>query len=163
MKSFRQAAILDIVSREAIHSQEDLRARLRVRGVEATQATLSRDIKELGLVKRASDGSYQQPAALVADPDGPRPPHLRRAVVEYLRGVDRVQQLVILRTGSAQAPALAEAIDTSRAAEVVGTIAGENTILVVTRNARHATAFARRMEQWAKGKEEPVTAEMRKT
>jgi transcriptional regulator of arginine metabolism len=151
MKSFRQAAILDIVSRQAIHSQEDLRAQLRARGVEATQATLSRDIKELGLVKRASDGSYQRPEAVVADPDGPRQPHLRRAVGEYLRAVERVQQLVILRTGSAQAPALAEAIDSARTAEVVGTIAGENTILVVTRNARQAAVFARRMEQWAKG------------
>jgi transcriptional regulator of arginine metabolism len=102
-------------------------------------------------VKRASDGSYQRPEALAGDTEGPRLPHLRRAVMEYLRGVDRVQQLVILRTGSAQAPALAEAIDTSRATEVVGTIAGENTILVVTRNARQAAAFARRMEQWAKG------------
>lgn len=151
MKSFRQAAILDIVSREAIHSQEDLRARLRTRGVEATQATLSRDIRDLGLVKRASDGSYQRPEAVAADPEPPRVPRLRRAVMEYLRAVDRVQQLVILRTGSAQAPALAEAIDTARTEEVVGTIAGENTILVITRNARQATAFARRMEQWAKG------------
>ena len=60
MKSRRQATILEIVEREEVTSQEQLRQRLRERGFEATQATLSRDIRDLGLVKRAADGAYRQ-------------------------------------------------------------------------------------------------------
>ena len=60
MKKYRQSAILDLVSHEAISSQEDLGRRLRVRGFNATQATISRDIKDLELVKRASDGAYDR-------------------------------------------------------------------------------------------------------
>ena len=63
MKRYRQAAILDLLSREAICSQERLGQRLRTRGFNATQATISRDIKELQLVKRARDGAYEQPGA----------------------------------------------------------------------------------------------------
>ena len=64
MKSYRQAAILEIVDREAITSQEQLRERLRgLRGIEATQATLSRDIRDLGLIKRAADGAYRRAGA----------------------------------------------------------------------------------------------------
>ena len=58
MKSWRQAQILDVVDREAISSQEGLRQKLQELGISATQATLSRDLKELGLVKRAGDGAY---------------------------------------------------------------------------------------------------------
>ena len=61
MKAYRQSIVLDLVDREAVTSQEQLRRRLSGRGVAATQATLSRDIKELGLVKRASDGAYRRP------------------------------------------------------------------------------------------------------
>ena len=60
MKSRRQAAILELVEGEAITSQEQLRERLRIRGIEATQATLSRDIRDLGLIKRAADGAYRR-------------------------------------------------------------------------------------------------------
>src|SRR5262245_37560717 len=61
VKSQRQGAIVEVVEREPIYNQELLRRRLRARGFDVTQATLSRDIKELGLVKRAADGSYQRP------------------------------------------------------------------------------------------------------
>ena len=68
MKSRRQAVILELVDREALHSQEVLRRRLHHHGFEATQATISRDIKELGLVKRAGDGAYQRPGTETANP-----------------------------------------------------------------------------------------------
>ena len=61
MKHYRQAAILELVSRESIGSQDELRSLLRAKGFNATQATISRDIKELGLVKRSADGAYQEP------------------------------------------------------------------------------------------------------
>ena len=71
MKKYRQSAILDLVSHEAICSQEDLGRRLRARGFNATQATISRDIKDLELVKRASDGAYDS-AAIACVTDRPK-------------------------------------------------------------------------------------------
>src|ERR671924_2348115 len=106
MKARRQALILDLVNREALHSQEQLRRRLRQRGFAATQATISRDIKELGLVKRAGDGGYQRPGVDASSPDATRAA-LERAAAEFLRDIDRVAQLVVLRTGPGQAQTLA--------------------------------------------------------
>src|SRR6476469_10082488 len=110
MKSRRQAVILEVVDREALHSQEELRKRLRQRGFEATQATISRDIAELGLVKRSGDGAYQRPGAEAPNPETALAA-LERAANEFLRRIDRVQQLVVVRTGRAQAQAFAEALD----------------------------------------------------
>ena len=105
MKRYRQSAILDLVSREAICSQDALGRQLRKRGFHATQATISRDIKELQLVKRASDGAYERPG-VTEGARGLADAALRRAIVEYLRRVDLVQQLLVLRTdpGLAQPP-----------------------------------------------------------
>jgi transcriptional regulator of arginine metabolism len=152
MKSFRQSLVLELVDREPITSQEQLRERLRARGIEITQATLSRDIRDLGLVKAAADGAYKRPQAGDAAPSGPDAAAvLRRAVAASLKKFDVVQQLVVLRTESAQAHPLAEAIDRARLAEVVGTIGGENTILVICRGDREAQAFTRQLEDWVKG------------
>lgn len=150
MKTYRQAAILEIIDHEAIRTQETLRRKLRGRGFDTTQATLSRDIKELGLVKRAGDGAYQRAGAGPTLRAEAGEAALRRAAGEYLRRVDRVQQFLVLRTDPAQAQPLAVAIDRSQAEEVVGTIAGDDTILVIARDARKAAAFARRLEQWAR-------------
>jgi transcriptional regulator of arginine metabolism len=149
MKAYRQSIILDLVDREVITSQEQLRRRLHARGVDVTQATLSRDIKELGLVKRAADGAYRRPG-----PEAPRRPaaetELKHAVGEYLRKVARVQQLLVLKTDPGQASPLAVAIDRALLPEVVGTIAGDDTILVVAPDGRRARALARRLEGWAR-------------
>ena len=148
MKSRRQAIILEVVDREALHSQEELRKRLRQRGFDATQATISRDIKELGLVKRAGDGAYQRQGS-----DAPSPATtlsaLEHAAVEFLRRVVRVQQLVVVRTGAGQAQPLALAIDRARLTETVGTIAGDDTILVIAKDTRRAAAFAKRLSEYA--------------
>src|SRR4051812_50210642 len=77
MKSHRQAAILEIIEREAVTSQEQLRERLRARGVEATQATISRDVRDLGLIKRPADGAYRRGGPAVA-PGGDAPPGVRK-------------------------------------------------------------------------------------
>ena len=150
MKHYRQAAIQDLVLREPIHSQDELRQRLRARGFHATQATISRDIKELRLVKRASDGAYQRPAADSAGREG-ADAAVRRAVGEYLRRVDQVQQLLVLRTDPGQAQPLALAIDRAELPEVVGTVAGDDTILVITRHARAGREVTRLFEGWARG------------
>jgi transcriptional regulator of arginine metabolism len=76
---------------------------------------------------------------------------LRRTVAASLKRFDMVQQLVVLRTESAQAHPLAEAIDRAELSDVVGTIGGENTILVICRGEREAQAFVRQLEQWVKG------------
>jgi len=150
MKSFRQAQVLDLIDKESISSQEQLRERLRTLGIEVTQATLSRDIRDLGLMKAAADGAYKRP--LAGDP--PRPPDadavLRRAVAGFLRRFDVVQQLVVLRTENAQAQPLAEAIDRARLSDVVGTISGDNTVLVICRGEKEAQSFMKQLELWLK-------------
>lgn len=150
MKHYRQSVILDLVTRESIGSQDELRQRLRAKGFNATQATISRDIKELRLVKRAADGSYQKPG----DAGGNRAntdAAVRRAVVDYMRSVDQVQQLLVLRTDAGLAQPLALAIDRAQLREVVGTVAGDDTILVITRHARAGREVKRLFEGWARG------------
>ena len=139
---------MELVDRDPLHSQEQLRRRLRRRGFDATQATISRDIKDLGLVKRAGDGAYQRPGADTANPETTLAA-LERAAAEFLRQVDRVQQLVVVRTGVGQAQPLAAAIDRAQLPEAVGTIAGDDTILVIARDGRRAAALAKRLEAYA--------------
>jgi transcriptional regulator of arginine metabolism len=142
MKARRKAAIVEIVEQEAITSQEQLREKLRARGIDATQATLSRDIRELGLVKRAVDGAYRRSSADSSGAVGEA--MLRRAVEEYLRTLEMIEQLLVLRTDPGQAQPLAIAIDRARLAEIAGTIGGDDTILVICRSAKDATAIAER-------------------
>src|SRR6059036_2963569 len=148
MKARRQAIILELIDREPLHSQELLRRRLHHHGFEATQATISRDIKELGLVKRAGDGAYQRPGADTTDPETALTA-LERAASEFLRRVERVQQLVVIRTGIGQAQPLAIAIDRAQLAEAVGSNAGDDTILVIARDGKRAAALVKRLESYA--------------
>ena len=148
MKARRQEAILDVVGSEEIHSQEQLRMRLKARGYDVTQATLSRDIGDLGLVKRSGDGAYQRPDAEPRVPPGAGAA-LQRAMAEYASGVDCVQQLIVVRTGAGMAQPLALAIDRAKLDDVVGTLAGDDTILVNAHDARRARALVKRLEQFA--------------
>jgi len=147
MKARRQSVIVDIIHRSPVRSQEQLRRSMRAAGFDVTQATLSRDIRDLGLVKGGADGAYQAP------PVQPRPPQkngqsmLDRAAAEYLTRVDQVQQMVLLRTGPGQAQLLGVAIDGAHLPEVVGTLAGDDTILVIARDARRARALVKRFER----------------
>jgi transcriptional regulator of arginine metabolism len=146
MKSHRQAAILQIIEREAIASQEQLRDSLRARGIEATQATISRDVRDLGLIKRPVDGAYRRGGEVVAQRDpGAR---LRTAVDDYLRRHEVVDQLIVLRTDAGQAQPLAVAIDRAGVDEIVGTIAGDDTILVICRSAADAAVLSSRLTEW---------------
>lgn len=148
MKPRRLTAIRDIVERDDVHSQEQLRQRLAARGFVVTQATLSRDIKELGLVKRSADGAYQAGDAAAPSP-GTALGTLGRALAEYLVSAEPVQQLVVLRTGAGQAQLLAVALDRSRLPEVVGTLAGDDTILVIARDARRARVVVKTLNALA--------------
>src|SRR5262245_35804145 len=108
MKSWRQSQILDVIDHDAVASQEALRARLKDRGIVATQATISRDLKQLGLVKRAGDGAYVRPGAVRSSGVSEQ---LRRAVKSQLRGLERVDALLVVRTDRGQAQGVAEWID----------------------------------------------------
>ena len=145
MKSRRQQIILDVIAREPVRSQEQLRRSIRAAGFDVTQATLSRDIRELGLVKGGPDGAYRAPGEVAPNGRGAETA-LQRAVGEYLVRIDRVQQLVLLRTGLGRAQALCVALDEARLPEVVGTVAGEDTVLAIARDARRAQALVKRLE-----------------
>jgi transcriptional regulator of arginine metabolism len=144
MKAQRQTAILDIVEREAITSQEQLRNRLKLRGIEATQATLSRDIRALELVKRAADGAYSRPG-VVADSDPEEV--VEAAVSDYLGRHERVEQMLVLKTEPGNAQPLAVAIDRGRLPQVAGTIAGDDTILVICRSVQDAQSLQTRLDR----------------
>jgi len=143
MKARRQSAILDAVRRYPVRSQEQLRRLLHASGFDVTQATLSRDVRELGLVKGGADGAYQAPGAS----QGQAATSLQRTLTDCLTRVDRVQQLVLLRTGPGRAPLVGVALDEARLPEVVGTLAGDDTILVITPDARRARTLVRRLEE----------------
>ena len=142
MKSRRLTAIRQIVEHEPVHSQEELRKRLQTMGFDVTQATLSRDVKELGLMKRAADGAYQAAGAHATAPSSAAAAAvaLSRALGEFLLSVEVAQQLVVVKTGPGQAQLLAIAVDRAQLPDVIGTIAGDDTILVICRDARAGQA-----------------------
>ena len=152
MKARRLTAIRQIVEHDPVHSQEALRQRLRTMGFDVTQATLSRDIKELGLVKRAADGAYQAAGGSGHASNTPAAAAvaLARALGEFLLGLDVAHQLVVLKTGPGQAQLLALAVDRAQLTDVVGTIAGDDTILVVCRDPRCAQATRATIEHLAR-------------
>jgi transcriptional regulator of arginine metabolism len=123
-KSYRQGQILKLIRSRPIHTQEDLARELRGLGIPATQVTLSRDIRELGLVK-TPDG-YKQLEAEAAGPD------FATVASEFLYDVKIAQNLVVLKTSPAHASSVAVALDQEDWPEVTGTIAGDDTVLVVT-------------------------------
>jgi transcriptional regulator of arginine metabolism len=149
MKGNRHGVILDVIHRESITSQEMLRQRLQAEGVVVTQATLSRDLKELGVVKRASDGAYQRLTAGFSPADAIG--SLQRTTAEFLLRAERSEQLVVLRTDSGQAALLAIAIDRATLSEVLGTVAGDDTILVICRDAQAAQSLVQRLDTWRSG------------
>jgi transcriptional regulator of arginine metabolism len=149
MKSWRQSQILDVIDHEAVASQEALRKMLETRGIEATQATISRDLKALGLVKRAGDGAYVRPGSERNSPAVSE--QLRRAITTLLRGVERVDPLIVVRTDRGQAQGLAEWIDRAQLPEVAGTIGGDDTILVICRGATAAEALEAKFNSMLKG------------
>jgi len=148
MKARRQSTILDVIRREPVRSQEQLRRLIRASGFDVTQATLSRDIRELALVKGGADGAYLPPATL--ERNGPTAAAmLQRALTDYLTRVDRVQQLVLVRTGPGQAQLLGVAIDGARFPEVVGTLAGDDTLLIIAPDVRRARTLVKRLVDMA--------------
>jgi len=141
----RRAEILRLVDGQAIHSQEELATRLYSRGWKVAQPTLSRDLRELGLAK--TPGGYTRPG--VAAPMGrdARVGLLERAMREFLLSATPAGNLVVLRTPPAGAHPMARALDEAALGEVIGTIAGDDTIFLATASASAAQKLARRFEK----------------
>jgi transcriptional regulator of arginine metabolism len=137
-KSFRQGQIRKLIHSKQIHTQEELATELRHVGVPATQVTLSRDIRELGLVKTAA--GYVEPgeAASTVRTD------VATAVRDTVLDIKVAQNLLVLRTPPAHANAVASALDHAEWPEVTGTIAGDDTVLVVTPDAKTAQSLQAR-------------------
>ena len=148
MKTWRQSQILELIDREPVSSQDELRKKLQALGITATQATVSRDLKELGLVKRAGDGAYARPGSERSTPQLDE--QLRRAVQTLVRALERVDPLLVVRTDRGQAQGLAEWIDRARLQEVAGTIGGDDTILLVCRGAAAAAALEKKFADMLK-------------
>lgn len=123
-KSYRQAQILKLIRSGRIATQEELAAALRKQDIQATQVTLSRDIKDLGLVK-TGQGYKQMAAAQAAGPD------LGTVLADFLKDVKVAQNLLVLRTLPGHAGSLAVALDNEEWPEIVGTVAGDDTVLVI--------------------------------
>jgi transcriptional regulator of arginine metabolism len=136
-KSFRQGQILKIIRQKEIYTQDELARELGQQGIQTTQVTLSRDIRDLGLVKTA--GGYRQ---FPAEKSGPE---LADVANEYLLDIRIAQNLVVLRTSPGNANTLAIAIDQEELDEVVGTVAGDDTILIITLNNETAEQFRQKL------------------
>ncbi len=141
-KTQRHAAILATISRSSIRTQEDLADALRNRGVEASQVTLSRDLRELGVFKTSM--GYRQPGPEPAPEDANT---LATVIRQFLTEAIPAQNLVVLKTRPGAATALALAIDRAHWPEVIGTVAGDDTILAVAASHKAAEAIAARLRE----------------
>jgi len=164
-KAARHARIVETIREQPVRSQTELADLLAGAGIQVTQATLSRDLEELGAVKvRGTDGV---PAVYYIPEDGnpvlrpaeQAPARLVRLLRELLTGVDHSGNLVVLRTPPGAAQFLASAFDRSGLPDVVGTIAGDDTILVVAREPEDSTPAGRllaaKLLAWSQSEQDP--------
>jgi transcriptional regulator of arginine metabolism len=140
----RQQAILDLVGGRAIRTQDELVAALRGRGLLVTQATVSRDLRELGLA-RVAGGEGPRYIAPAAEAETSITNRLRAVLREHVRGIDFVDFVGVLRTRPSTAPLVAAALDGARYDEVAGTVAGDDTVLLIARGSEAAAALRARL------------------
>jgi len=149
MKTVRQVAILDIIEKQDIETQEELAEALCQHGIKVTQATVSRDIKELRLLKVLSErGGYKY--ATVERAEKGLNDRFIRILTESVISMESVENFMVIKTLSASAGAASEAIDSMKWNEVLGTIAGDNTILVIGRSAEAIEAVQARFNSLIK-------------
>ena len=136
-KAFRQGQILKVIRNKRILTQEDLARVLKESfGLDTTQVTLSRDVRELGLLKTPE--GYRQVSAAVG-------PAIAMVVAEFLQDVRAAQNLIVLRTSPGNANALAVALDKANWPEIVGTIAGDDTVLIVAPDSATADKLRKKL------------------
>ena len=139
-KPLRQKTILEVLERSSVSSQEDLQRALRKRGLKVGQATLSRDIHELGLIKTGA--GYVLPGGAE-----PALPPVSRLVREFVLEVKAAQNLLVIKTTVGSAQPVAAALDGQDWEEAIGTIAGDDTILMVCSDNRGAKVLAERIQE----------------
>ena len=140
MKSQRQAKILEIISTKNVETQEQLLDALQKEGFRGTQATISRDIKELRIVKELTNmGTYRYSAA-VSEIDSSFTNRLNAIFRECVVNFDYAQNIIVIRTLPGLASAAGSAIDAMNMSSIVGTLAGDDTVMVVMRD-NHAAAL----------------------
>jgi len=147
VKEQRQARILEIITRQEVETQEELGRLLEAAGHKATQATVSRDIKDLGLIKAAGPSGKQ---VYIQSP-GNGSDNLTDRLVRILRnavtGIDYTGNLVVIKTFSGGGNAAAAALDNLDLEGVMGTIAGDDTILLIAREASETQALVDRLSR----------------
>ncbi|MBE3551636.1 MAG: transcriptional regulator ArgR [Kyrpidia tusciae] len=146
MKNKRLTHIRELVAARSIETQEELVQALRESGFQVTQATVSRDIKELQLIKvPTADGRYVY--ALPPEPSVNNEARLQRMLPESFVSLDRAENLIVMKTLPGNAHAVAALVDAVGWSEIMGTIAGDDTILVICRSAQQAAAVEERFRQ----------------
>lgn len=149
MKYNRHAKILELIDRNIIETQEELAEKLRELGMDVTQATVSRDIKELRLIKvMTEDGKYKY--ASISHAEGSITNKLLTVFTESFISGDYANNIVVIKTLPGMAQACASAIDSLKMSEVVGTIAGDDTIMIVCRAEKIAEEMVDRFNKMAK-------------
>lgn len=133
MKSVRHNLILEIIESKDVETQEELAEELKRRNVKVTQATVSRDIKELRLLKVLAEGGKYKYATVERAEKGMSDRFIR-ILSESVLSIENAGNLLVIKTITASASAAAEAIDSMKWPEILGTIAGDNTILIITRS-----------------------------
>ncbi len=147
MKAKRQSKILELIASHTITTQEELQSLLETAGYSATQATISRDIKELRLIKTLSpSGSYYYALAPVQEREA-IPVSLNSVFLESVRHVDFAGNLVVVKCFTGMANAVCATIDTGTWGGLVGTIAGDDTIFLLMRTELQAEEFAQYLRE----------------
>ncbi len=149
MKYSRHAKILELIERYQIETQEDLAEKLKEHGMDVTQATVSRDIKELRLIKvMADDGHYRY--APITQGESTITNRLLTIFTESFVSCDYANNMVVVKTLPGMAQASASAVDTLKWTEIVGTIAGDDTIMIVCRAERIAEELVNKLSKMIK-------------
>ncbi|AEG15485.1 arginine repressor, ArgR [Desulfofundulus kuznetsovii DSM 6115] len=151
MKARRQRLILEIIRQQVIETQEELAEALRAAGFPVTQATVSRDIRELGLVKVPGEGNTFRYAAPGETPPLRRDERLKRLLRSSVQLIDFSENLVVVKTLPGEAQGVASAIDQAAWPEIIGTVAGDDTILIIVKPKKLVTTVLQRLNQLARG------------
>lgn len=144
MKQQRHTAIRELLSKAPIANQDDLRKKLAARGFHVTQATLSRDIHELQLMK----GSYGYLLPVSGGDEVDDTPGIRQVLEGFGLEVRQAQNLLVLVTATGSAQPVAASIDYEDWPEIVGTIAGDDTVLIICPDEKHAASVKSRIENY---------------
>lgn len=149
MKISRHSKILEIIENNSIETQEDLAEQLKRSGINVTQATVSRDIKELRLIKvLAEDGRYKY--AAMKEQNAMLTERLIKTFAQTVLSIDHSNNIIVIKTFPGAANAAGEAIDAFDLKDIVGSVAGDNTIFILVRNAENVPILMEKLKKLMK-------------